>query len=679
MIGKRINDRYKIIKSVGGGGMADVYLAHDMILNRDVAVKVLKEQFSQDEDFIRRFRREAQAATSLSHPNVVNIYDVGEEDRLYYLVMEYIEGPTLKEYIQQKGSLEVDEAVGITAHLTSAIAHAHDNQIIHRDIKPHNILIGHDGTAKVTDFGIARAISEATITHTNSILGSVHYLSPEQARGGHVTYKSDIYSLGIVMYEMLAGEVPFSGDTAVSVAIKHLQTPLPSIRQKYPDIPQSVENVIMKATAKDSFNRYSTAFSMGEDLDTVLSPLRADEEKLDLRDAIDHDQTKAIPIVGHDSTDKTNEEETMVVGTPTQSNANQSQSATPPQGNKKKKGWKKWLTTAVLLLLLLFGATAIAFTWLPQWLHVDEVTIPDDLVGKSYEEALQELIDMNLRVERELDYDEEAEEGTVIGHTPAAGRTVKVETQVTLRVSEGAEPVSMSDFTGRSLSAIENELEDFKEVEISTEENADEDDETVLEQSPAPEDQVIPKDTVVKLTVSEKPVMTMANLMGGTRDEVSEYISEHQMISAAYEEDFHPSIEEGKVISQNPEWGSEIDEQTEVTVVFSKGPEPEPESDENNEEEIEPTFAEVPFRVTVPEESGNEGHGVLIAVIDSTTEEQETVVDTEITETEVFNIPMQLDEQEDKGYIILYHNDEEHAESPFEYTYDEVKQYETDE
>ncbi|MBM7094123.1 Stk1 family PASTA domain-containing Ser/Thr kinase [Bacillus sp. H-16] len=676
MIGKRLNDRYKILKLIGGGGMADVYLAHDIILDRDVAVKVLKDQFSQDHDFIRRFRREAESASSLAHPNVVNIYDVGEEDRLYYIVMEYVEGPTLKQYIQEQDGLKVDIAVSIMASLSSAIAHAHENRIIHRDIKPHNILIGPDGTPKITDFGIARAISEATITHTNSILGSVHYLSPEQARGGHVTYKSDIYSLGIVLYEMLAGEVPFNGDTAVSIAIKHLQAPLPSIRENKPHIPQSVENAIIKATAKDPFYRYATALDMSEDLSTVLSPSRVNESKY-LVDQLSDGHTQAVPVVSEEKEEP--EEETMIAGTPLV-NAKASNDAAPP----KKAGWKKWLTASIIVLALLFGSIYIAFTWLPQWLHVDEVLIPDNLVGMEYEEASQELTDLALRVEIEEFNDEEAPEGTVISHTPREGTTVKVDTLVTLRVSLGAEQVPMEDVTGMSLQEAENALAEFDSIEVQTRVDDSVDDETVLEQSPDPLDPVIPGETTVRLIVSEQPAMTMRNLRGLTRQDVLGYIAEESLLRGDFEEEYSDNVQEGTVISQEPDWGTEVDEITTVRVVFSLGPEPEPETEPEaaseteldsaeEEEDSPPAVANVPFTVNVPEDNNGQVHHIRIAVADSTTDDPVVVVDKEISDSEVFEIAMTLEDENDIGYIYLYQDDEENAESPFEFTYDYVK------
>ena len=272
LIGKRINERYKIIEFIGSGGMANVYLARDMILDRDVAVKVLRFDLANDEDIIRRFRREAQSATSLSHPNIVNIYDVGEEGNIYYIVMEYVDGQTLKQFIQNQHPIPLEQAIDIMMQITSAIGHAHQNNIIHRDIKPQNILIDKQGRVKITDFGIAVALSSTTITNTNSVLGSVHYISPEQARGGLASKKSDVYALGIVMFELLTGRPPFQGESAVSIALKHLQSKTPRPSEWNPDLPQSVENIVLKATAKDPYYRYNDADEMKDDLFTCLAP-----------------------------------------------------------------------------------------------------------------------------------------------------------------------------------------------------------------------------------------------------------------------------------------------------------------------------------------------------------------------------------------------------------------------
>ena len=260
--GQKINDRYEVIRSIGEGGMANVYLAHDTILDRNVAVKVLRGDLANDEKFVRRFQREALSASSLSHPNIVEMYDVGEDDGQYYIVMEYVDGKTLKQVLKARGKLSVPEVVDIMLQLTDGMAHAHDAYIIHRDIKPQNIMILSNGMIKITDFGVATALNSTQLTQTNSVMGTVHYLPPEQAQGKGSTIKSDIYSMGIMMYELLTGLVPYKGDNAVEIALKHLKEPLPSVRKKDASIPQSIENIIIKATAKNPKNRYTDAREM---------------------------------------------------------------------------------------------------------------------------------------------------------------------------------------------------------------------------------------------------------------------------------------------------------------------------------------------------------------------------------------------------------------------------------
>ena len=276
--GQKINDRYEIIKSIGEGGMANVYLAYDTILDRNVAIKVLRGDLANDEKFVRRFQREALSASSLSHPNIVAMYDVGEDDGLYYIVMEYVEGKTLKQLLKKRGSLTLSEAIDIMLQLTDGMAHAHDSYIVHRDLKPQNIMIQDDGQIKITDFGIAMALNSTQLTQTNSVMGSVHYLPPEQAAGKGTTIKSDIYSMGIIFYELLTGELPFKGDSAVEIALKQMKEPLPDVHKLNNDIPQSIENIILKSTAKNPKNRYDDAKSMHNDLLTALNDDRINEE-----------------------------------------------------------------------------------------------------------------------------------------------------------------------------------------------------------------------------------------------------------------------------------------------------------------------------------------------------------------------------------------------------------------
>jgi len=673
MTKKRINDRYEIEYAIGGGGMADVYLAKDLILDRSVAVKMLKTQFSKDDDFIRRFRREAQSATSLSHPNVVNIYDVGEEEDLYYIVMEYVEGQTLKDYIQEHGKLTVHETVRILKQITSAVSHAHDNHIVHRDLKPHNILMSLDGTAKVTDFGIARAISEATITHTNSVLGSVHYLSPEQARGGQVTYKSDLYSLGVVTYEMLTGEVPFTGDTAVSVAIKHLQEPLPLLRDVVSDIPQSIENLVIKATAKDPALRYESAEEMINELSTILDPSRLNESPFVIP-VPDDDMTKSVPIVGTKSEMDT--DQTMVHSNSKARDTTGDKKKSPPPKNKKR-GAKFWVKISILAFFFLIGLIFVAFYLIPSWLHVDDVEIPDGLVGIHYDEAYEILTELNLEVEQDLRVDEEIEEEHVISLSPTEGQFVKEGTIVKLIVSEGAEAVEMIDLIGETRVFAEQSLENYQDIEIQFEETLDYTDDTVIEQSPNPGEMIHPRETVVILTVSERPTFIMNNLIEMSREEVRESISRQPLLDLEIENEYHPTVEEGKVISQNPTRGTEIRERTTVNVVFSRGPEPveEPvEEPEEEEPEEEPISGNVPFTVTVPEGADDgSSYKIRISVTDNENRTPRPVIDEEISEDKTYEIPMTV-APGDSGYLILFVGDDEFEDSPYEYTYEWFKQ-----
>ena len=416
---------------VGGGGMANVYLARDMILDRDVALKILRMDFNNDEEFIKRFNREAQSATSLAHSNIVSIYDVGEDGDIYYIVMEYVEGMTLKQYIQKNDPIPIEKALDIMKQITSAISHAHHNGIIHRDIKPQNILIDHEGNIKITDFGIAIALSSTNITQTNAVLGSVHYLSPEQARGGMANKKSDIYSLGIVMFELFTGRLPFYGESAISIALKHLQSETPSPKRWNPDIPQSVENIILKATAKDSFYRYESVDAMGEDIRTALDPERINEAPFVIPE--DQDATKAIPIITNEqlqSTDETiirgPEKTTLVYEQNKSENIKSKDKKTnkqdkPKDKKKRKKGPIILVTSFIILLLMVFLAIFLS----PSLFETKEVTIPE-LQGKELDDAITELLNQGLIVGETIRIEDDTiPVDQVIKTNPKAGKKVK--------------------------------------------------------------------------------------------------------------------------------------------------------------------------------------------------------------------------------------------------------------
>jgi eukaryotic-like serine/threonine-protein kinase len=563
LIGKRLNDRYKIISLIGGGGMANVYLARDIILDRDVAVKVLRFDFANDEQFIKRFRREAQAATSLNHGNIVTIYDVGEDEGIYYIVMEYVRGYTLKQYIHQYAPLPVPKALHIMEQLTSAIAHAHENGVIHRDIKPQNILIDENGDVKVTDFGIAVALSSTTITQTNSVLGSVHYLSPEQARGGITTEKSDIYSLGIVMFELVTGRLPFSGESAVSIVLKHLQAETPSPKAWNPSIPQSVENIILKATAKDPFYRYRSAREMNEDIRTALDPERVNEQKF-IIPADDEEQTKAIPVIRESPVSVGLEQQTIVY----EEKKEEEKKETKP---KKKRKWIVWLTA---LFLFLAAAGVSAVTWVPDLIFPKEVTMPN-VVNEDYDEAVEKLSSLGLEIKDTIDIeDDEIAEGKVVRTKPEAGMTVKQGSAVIIYKSIGKKKVEFGDFIGEDIEMAEEQLKNENFMNITRNERySDKPPGTIIDQFPYAGDKVVPEETEVIFTVSLGPEKIMLkDLTGYTEKSVRDYVNDQQLyLEVKYE--YSDKVPEGLVISQTPTANEKVDKGDTITVIISRGKE----------------------------------------------------------------------------------------------------------
>ncbi|WP_445614314.1 Stk1 family PASTA domain-containing Ser/Thr kinase [Geobacillus sp. YF-1] len=570
LIGKRLNDRYKIISLIGGGGMANVYLARDIILERDVAVKVLRLDFANDDRFIKWFRCEAQAATSLNHEHIVSIYDVGEEEGVYYIVMEYVQGSTLKQYIQQHAPLPVEQALSIMDQLTSAIAHAHENGIIHRDIKPQNILLDEHGRVKVTDFGIAVAMSGTTITQTNSVLGSVHYLSPEQARGGIATEKSDIYSLGVVMFELLTGRLPFSGESAVSIVLKHLQAETPSPRAWNPEIPQSVENIVLKAMAKDPFYRYPSAREMNEDIRTALDPSRRNEAKFTIPDD-GEEATKAVPII-KDKESAASAQETFAAEKTAPESAQQDEQ--PKPNRKRKWKWAAWLAA----ILLLLGAAAVsALTWIPDLVFPKEVTMPN-VVNKDYDEAVERLSALGLEIKDTIDVESDTiEEGKVVRTSPEAGMTVKQGAGVTIYKSSGKKKIEFPSFIGDDIAAAEAELraEGFSRITRNGR-YSDKPEGTILDQYPYAGDKVVPDETEVMFTVSLGPEkVALKDLTGYTEKSVRDY-GEDQGLRIEIKYEHSDEVPEGLVISQTPAAGERLEKGDTVTVVISRGPEPKP-------------------------------------------------------------------------------------------------------
>ncbi|MBO9606108.1 MAG: Stk1 family PASTA domain-containing Ser/Thr kinase [Paenibacillaceae bacterium] len=498
-----LSGRYELLERVGGGGMALVYKAQDILLNRFVAVKVLRQQFVHDEEFIRRFRREAQAAASLSHPNIVSIYDVGQQDDVHYIVMEYVEGNTLNELIKEKAPLQVEEAVHIAGQICDALDHAHANQIVHRDIKPHNILIGKNGRVKVTDFGIARATTSSTITQTGSVVGSVHYFSPEHAKGTPAGAKSDLYSLGIVLYQMLTGRLPFLGESPISVALKHLQEKVEEPRKVNPLIPQSVENIILRAMRKSPEERYQSAEEMQHDLDTCLMPERRNERKLEFHDTeqFDAERTRVVPAIRGNAdngyADDGDEEE-----------------------GRKRRGWIAPTVWAIVLLLtigaLWYGIGYVKSNFTPKDVEVPYVT------GENVDVAKQKITAAGLRPEVTLETSKDVALNIVIQQDPEK-MSVREGTVVKLRVSTGAEMSVMPKYVGKSINAVRLELQALGvgDTQITTTDGfSEEDPDTVLEQTPKEGDQFDPAKTKFTFKLSKgREKLKMPDLTGMTQKE----------------------------------------------------------------------------------------------------------------------------------------------------------------
>ena len=437
--GQKINDRYQVIRSIGEGGMANVYLAYDTILDRNVAVKVLRGDLATDEKFVRRFQREAMSASALSHPNIVEMYDVGEDDGNYFIVMEYIDGKTLKNLIKKRGALTVAEVVDIMLQLTSAISCAHDSYIIHRDIKPQNVMILDDGRVKITDFGIAIASNASELTQTNSVMGSVHYLPPEQANGAGATAKSDIYSLGILMFELLTGKLPFKGENAVEIALKQMKEQIPSVCAMNPEIPQSIENVILKACAKNPKNRYANVKDMYNDIKTALDEDRTNETKQTYKFSEDDlDETKKIESLSE--VKKSKKKETK-----------------EEDSTEKKMNLALIITAGVAGLLVLL---LVIFFFIVPAMGPKDVKIPD-VTGLTVEKAEEKLLNagLEINVKTKEESSEDVKEGRVVKTEPSKNRTVKEGQKITLIVSTGTAKIKIEDYTGKNAMEVKGALE----------------------------------------------------------------------------------------------------------------------------------------------------------------------------------------------------------------------------
>ena len=593
--GDKINDRYEVIKLIGEGGMANVYLAYDTILERNVAVKVLRGDLADDEKFVRRFQREAISASSLNHPNIVEMYDVGEDNGNFYIVMEYIDGKTLKQLIKKRGHLTVSEAIDIMLQLTEGLSVAHDSYIIHRDIKPQNIMILEDGLVKITDFGIAMALNAADLTQTNSVMGSVHYLPPEQAAGKGSTIKSDIYSLGILFYEMLAGTMPFRGETAVEIALKHIKDEMPSIRKVNSKVPQSVENIILKCTAKNPKNRYNNVKELNEDLKSALSLDREKEERIKFKYPEDDlDETKVLDNLKDEIKEKTKKEEKKEVVEVKEVSEN--------DFDKKSNKFTKWLIiicSSILGLVLL----VLIFTTL---FKTPDVRVPD-VSGLSTSEATKILEKKGLIVSSNIkkDYTDEVKKGKVSKTKPKANETVKKGATIVLYKSLGSEKVEIDDYTNKDYNKIQAELEvkgiqvsiDYKVVEDKAKYKGKEN--LIIEQSAPKGTNLVRGDTItlyLPKILKEYPDFVKEKY---TLDEVKKFCEEYG-ITLTTEEKEDDSVKVGSIIGQSRAAGSEIAERTTLVITIAK------KSKEKEQEEMVPYENDTSSTQTTTDEESNQ-------------------------------------------------------------------------
>lgn len=520
-IGKLFAGRYRILKSIGRGGMADVYLAKDLILdNEEVAIKVLRTNYQTDQIAVARFQREARAMAELNHPNIVSIRDIGEEDGQQFLVMEYVDGSDLKKYIQDHAPLSNNEVVRIMEEVLSAMTLAHQQGIVHRDLKPQNILLTKDGTVKVTDFGIAVAFAETSLTQTNSMLGSVHYLSPEQARGSKATVQSDIYAMGIMLFEMLTGHIPYDGDSAVTIALQHFQKPLPSIIDENKNVPQALENVVIKATAKRLSDRYASTFEMSRDLMTALSYNRSREPKLVFEDT---ENTKTLPKVTTSTSVPSTTEQLLKK----QKAAKEDKVATENQATKAKTKKKKSHRMFGTLMKIFFAVVIVAiaiFTYLTLT-SPSTVSVPD-VAGSSLSEAKTTIKSSGLKVGTVHKVSSDTvESGYVIKTSPTAGSSKKEGSSIDIYVSKGSSGFKIKDYTGQDYqTAVKDLVNNYgvleSQIEIEEVSTSDYDEGVIISQTPSEgETFKVSGDDKITFKVATESTVTMPNLTGYTYSE----------------------------------------------------------------------------------------------------------------------------------------------------------------
>ena len=550
MVERVLDGRYALEVLVGSGGMADVYRAKDQLLERTVAVKILHQQYENDKEFIERFQREAKAAARITHPNIVNVYDVGIAEGRHYIVMEYVPGRTLKERIKEEGPVPAAEALHIARQIAGALAQAHINNLVHCDIKPHNILVMPDGNVKVADFGIARAVTESTMTYNDNIMGSVHYFSPEQARGTIITPKSDVYSLGVVLYEMLTGRIPFDGNTAVSIARKHLEEEPQPLRSLVPNIPPVVEALVTRMMAKDPALRPDSRLLV-QDITRAEQMMRGD--------------TSAMPVFDPDATRVLSPVEAQEIGAIVE--AEEGAAAAEEKSFFRTKKFKFGL----VFILLLGFFTGFFLSFGKFWSSV-EITVPD-VTGKQLTLARQILEDQHLRVTVAETFDASVPVGVVVSQTPEAGSTVKEERTITIYVSKGGEEMEMPNLRGLKQSDAIDRLQQMGlRLGSAYETFSDEDTGTVISQDPRSGTR-ISKGQSVDITVSKGQKIkkvSVPNVKGVPSDRAHTMIEGSGLKVGSVSEEASTQAA-GTVVSQSPAAGAEADSGSAVSLVVSSG------------------------------------------------------------------------------------------------------------
>ena len=597
MINKIICNRYKILDHLGTGGMATVWLGYDTILDRQVAIKTFKID-ANDEDAVKRFNREAKAVTSLSHPNIVSIYDVENEGEFYYLILEYVEGMTLKDYMIKNPRIPIETIVHIAKQIASGLSHAHQNGIIHRDIKPQNILMNENLTCKITDFGIARAYGDTTLTQTNQMLGTVYYLSPEQARGNVATAQSDIYSLGILTFEMITGQIPFKGESAVAIALKHLQEELPDIDKYRDNVPQSVKNIVLQATMKNPNERYISSKELFEDLSTVLNPERLHENKYtgfkiptEPAQNNNYNQTQYIdrnPIdVSHGYSDYNNynEEDDYYDYEENQRQNNNnnrgyqnkqyknSYNSVSKKNDKEQTSKAKHIFLAILAMVAIIVGAFFTYNYL---IGANSVSAPD-VRNKTLEEAKVTIVKAGLEVGDITEVaSDDVKEKTVIDSDPKAGKKVRKGSKVDLRVSSGKKTVDMPNFVGMDEDNVKRNASKlgFKNITVEKVESDRFDTGKVVSQNIPAGTEIVPKDKELIIQVSSgKKKVSMPNLVGEDSSRAESVIASYGFKNVSYKEEYSDK-EAGTVISQSIRSGSSIIPSEEsLEIIISKGKE----------------------------------------------------------------------------------------------------------